>query len=69
MLCAPDTFAEIERVFLFRMRGAALGAVTNEKPPRGVYSESGDSPRNRLPEGIGSGHCPRPLISKAIPES
>ena len=35
-----------------------LGAVTNEKPPRGVNCDCGDSPRNWFPEEIGSGHCP-----------
>ena len=35
-----------------------LGAVTSKKPPRGVYFDCGDSPRNRLPEGNARGDSP-----------
>ena len=41
-----------------RVRGAALGEVTPQKPPRGVNFNCGDSPRCRLPEENARGGSP-----------
>ena len=47
----------------------ALGAVTLQKPPRGVYRDCWESHAAALRRETAAGTARSPLISKAIPES